>query len=87
MDKRCHECGSYAINPHLHGRKKGHRLHLCDVCYWVAESESRYEEGFKDGGKRCAELCHELGKTHIDYYNAKTFAKIIETEFDIEGSV
>ena len=33
---RC-ACGSYAINPHLNGRKPGKRLDLCDVCYWRAE--------------------------------------------------
>lgn len=27
------KCGSYAINPHLHGRD-GTDLDLCDVCYW-----------------------------------------------------
>lgn len=30
---RC-KCGSYAINPELHGRKEGVDLDLCDVCYW-----------------------------------------------------
>lgn len=29
---RC-ECGSFAINPHTHGRD-GKDTHLCDVCYW-----------------------------------------------------
>ena len=31
---RCKVCGSYAINPHLHGRKASEDLDLCDVCYW-----------------------------------------------------
>ena len=30
---KCTNCGSYAINPHMHGRY-GDRLDLCDVCYW-----------------------------------------------------
>jgi len=30
--KKC-ECGSYAINDHLHGRD-GTDQDLCDVCYW-----------------------------------------------------
>lgn len=30
---KCIQCGSYAINPHLHGRD-GTDLDLCDVCYW-----------------------------------------------------
>lgn len=29
----CNLCGSYAINPHLHGRDKKDK-DLCDVCYW-----------------------------------------------------
>ena len=33
---RC-RCGSYAINPHLNGRKPGKHLELCNVCYWRAE--------------------------------------------------
>lgn len=32
---KCKCCGSYAINEHLHGRKKGTDSDLCDVCYWV----------------------------------------------------
>jgi len=31
--KQC-KCGSWAINPELHGRLQGDRLDLCDVCYW-----------------------------------------------------
>jgi hypothetical protein len=31
---KCKQCGSYAINDHLHGREKGKDLDLCDVCYW-----------------------------------------------------
>lgn len=30
---KCKHCGSYAINPHLHGRDKTDLDH-CDVCYW-----------------------------------------------------
>jgi len=37
---RC-KCGSYAINPHLHGRKKGVDLDLCDVCYWRKRAEAK----------------------------------------------
>ena len=32
--KKCKQCGSYAINPHLHGRKENVDIDLCDVCYW-----------------------------------------------------
>lgn len=30
----CTNCGSSAINEHLHGRTKGMYRDLCDVCYW-----------------------------------------------------
>ena len=39
MKERCSRCGSYAINPHLHGRDEKD-LDLCDVCYW----RKRYDE-------------------------------------------
>jgi len=38
--KQCKRCGSFAVNPHLHGREKGKDLHLCDVCYWRKRAES-----------------------------------------------
>ena len=31
--RKCKDCGSYAINPHLHGRDLNDK-DLCDVCYW-----------------------------------------------------
>jgi hypothetical protein len=34
----CKRCGSYAINPHLHGRDDS-RPDLCDVCYWRDKAE------------------------------------------------
>lgn len=35
MTQRCTQpgCGSYAINPGMHGRSDDDK-HLCDVCYW-----------------------------------------------------
>jgi hypothetical protein len=33
-------CGSYAINPHLHGRMNGIDMDKCDVCYWRSAAES-----------------------------------------------
>jgi hypothetical protein len=36
----CNRCGSFAINPHTHGRQAGEDLDLCDVCYW----RKRYED-------------------------------------------
>ena len=38
----CTNCGSYAINPHLHGRG-GDRLNLYDVCYWRARFDALRE--------------------------------------------
>jgi hypothetical protein len=35
----CTHCGSYAINPASHGRKKDADLDLCDVCYWRKRAE------------------------------------------------
>lgn len=34
------KCGSYAINPHCHGRESGVDLNLCDVCYWRTRAEA-----------------------------------------------
>ena len=34
VGNKCRRCGSYAINPHCHGREAGKHLTLCDVCYW-----------------------------------------------------
>jgi len=39
MDCRCKRCGSYGINPHLHGRDET-ALDLCDVCFWRAKAEA-----------------------------------------------
>ncbi len=35
----CKKCGSFAVNPDLHGREPGVDLDLCDVCYWRARAE------------------------------------------------
>jgi hypothetical protein len=37
--KTCKQCGSHAINPHLHGREPDIDLNLCDVCYWRERAE------------------------------------------------
>ena len=34
----CKQCGSYAINPGMHGRD-GSDVDLCDVCYWRKRSD------------------------------------------------
>jgi dUTPase len=42
------KCGSYAINPHLHGREKEIDIDLCDVCYWRKRAISKTTK-VKDG--------------------------------------
>lgn len=37
----CKRCGSYAINPHHHGRDETVDLDLCDVCYWRKRAERK----------------------------------------------
>ena len=37
-------CGSYAINPHLHGRDETDK-DLCDVCYWRKRAGDAYRQG------------------------------------------
>jgi hypothetical protein len=39
MPNQCTNCGSYAINYHLHGRDNSD-LDLCDVCYWRKRAEN-----------------------------------------------
>jgi len=36
---RCTVCGSYAINPTMHGRNANVDTNLCDVCYWRKRAE------------------------------------------------
>lgn len=46
MASKC-DCGSYAINPTMHGRSPGIDLDKCDVCYWrskLAALEKHREE-------------------------------------------
>ena len=38
---KCKSCGSYAINPKLHGRDGKSDLDLCDVCYWRKRADAR----------------------------------------------
>ena len=39
--KACLQCGSYAINYHLHGRDwDSEDADLCDVCYWRKRAEA-----------------------------------------------
>jgi len=45
MDK-C-KCGSFAINPHLHGRDATD-LDLCDVCYWRKRASSVQKQAMRE---------------------------------------
>jgi hypothetical protein len=40
----CKNCGSYAINHHLHGRD-GTSPDLCDVCYWRQKTANLFVSG------------------------------------------
>lgn len=51
----CKICGSYAINPDLHGREPSDDLDLCDVCYW----RKRAEIAALDAREACAMVCDD----------------------------
>lgn len=53
---QCKRCGSYAINPHCHGREPGVDLDLCDVCYWRkrAEQSTLFEQTEEDARRQRA---------------------------------
>lgn len=40
MSQTICKCGSFGINPNLHGREKDVDLDLCDVCYWRRRAET-----------------------------------------------
>lgn len=47
----CKICGSFAINPHLHGRDDSD-LDLCDVCYWRKRADKKPKwDNFKELNK------------------------------------
>jgi len=65
---RCEKCGSRAINEHLHGRRKGHKSDMCDVCYWRSECE-RLLESINRLHCRVAPLLRaykRIGGSHLD---------------------
>ena len=53
-EMKCKICGSHAINEHLHGRKVGEDMDLCDVCYWRERAKTAYIKGSND--------CHDAMK-------------------------
>jgi hypothetical protein len=62
----CKRCGSYAINPRLHGREADQDVGLCDVCYWrkrAEEAEKRVAE-LGTGIERAVEKIMRLRNAH-----------------------
>jgi hypothetical protein len=55
----CSNCGSHAINPGQNGRRIGVNEHLCDVCYWKAYADDRYEAGFQAGYDAGLDRCSD----------------------------
>lgn len=51
---QCKRCGSYAVNPHCHGREAGVDLDLCDVCYWRKRAELLPFDNERDKRRRRA---------------------------------
>lgn len=54
------QCGSYAINPILHGRTEGIDLNLCDVCYWRKRASARIDH---DGALSCSDCANSSDVT------------------------
>lgn len=70
-------CGSYAINPHLHGRLPGVDLDLCDVCYWrkratPAQSDKSFTRALIRAAKR------SMSGQSVDL--TEVVAKVADTE-------
>lgn len=54
---KCIMCGSYAINPGLHGREIEKDLDLCDVCYWRRKAgEDNFSKFFLSVIKKRSEI-------------------------------
>lgn len=65
---RC-KCGSYAINPHLHGRDNTDK-DLCDVCFWRTRAlavADAFEQMTNDWrmGKSVTRICYGLTNDHM----------------------
>ena len=75
--KSCKQCGSHAINPHLHGRDNTY-LNLRDVCYWRV----REEIAFQAGMERAAEIAaaRYVGDNSREDMEARKIAAAIREE-------
>ena len=76
---RC-KCGSYAINPRLHGRNPNTDLDLCDVCYFkkrLEEAEQRLAEAeeLKADFKKAMKLFEDTGLDNLLWTLLDTITK------------
>ena len=70
----CKQCGSYAINPGMHGRD-GSDVDLCDVCYWRKRSDKlarlvkEHNDKMWNGclSTRCNDNCETVGDCPMQY--------------------
>lgn len=72
---RCRQCGSYAINDHLHGREKGVDLDYCDVCYWrfraeQGQAEIERKDKLIEQVRSALAWLYNWTKAEIEYFNA-----------------
>lgn len=68
---KCSNCGSMAINHHLHGRD-GSKPKLCDVCYWRERAENQRSSTMtlsKHMFKRDEKLGSVIGEDGCHYEN------------------
>jgi len=69
---KCKECGSHAINRHLHGRD-GSDLDLCDVCYWRKRANAIQRPG-------CVATAH-WGACDTCRYNDSKYGCVIKEKY------
>ncbi len=74
--KQCIRCGSFAINPTMHGRTPSESLDLCDVCYWRKRAE--------DGRKLVVKVID--GHVQVNLEDLKECREFIDAvnEFSVE---
>jgi len=71
---KCKECGSHAINRHLHGRD-GSDLDLCDVCYWRKRANAIQRPG-------CVATAH-WGACDTCRYNDSKYGCVIKEKIPL----
>lgn len=86
------QCGSYAINPQMHGRDNTD-LELCDVCYWRKRADANFSPNkiFRQNGKKWILPFHvkEGGKlmTKESDYRVVAFKMPRKGEIYLSGSI